>query len=153
MCLQLCIPKTVLCAIISVCCVCLKTWNCWRSNWIIEAASDRDRGVLFIYYFPNDLFRRLGCVYVQQIYTHLVGTIFVRHRKLHNLAWTRNKIQSGITLRHLLMLNWCQNKTHKHLSWTYDTQISLFLVVFGFTLMSHLFLSIFLHCSHPLGAN
>lgn len=118
-CLQPRIPKTVLCYYLCVCCVCLKTWNCCRTKWIMEAwklqwiMTEESYSSIILQMICSEGLAE--CMYNKYIHIWLGHISLVRHSKLYNLAWTRNKIPSCVAPRHLLTLNWSQYKTHKHM--------------------------------------
>lgn len=114
-----------------VCRVCPKTWNCWRTNWIMVAW---ELHWIMTKESIHLLFSKLS---FQKIWDRF-GVSFRRHIKLHNLRWTRKKIQRWEVLpphtdtpADLIWTCWSElmpEWTHKHI-W----------VILCLTFMSHFF--------------
>lgn len=111
----------------------------WELHWIMTEES------------INLLFSNLS---FQKTWDRL-GVLFRRHSKLHNLTWTRKRFRDErfchLTLTHLLTwsehadMNWCQNGPRNIFKWFHASPLCL-------TFSIH-FILLFLHCSHPPGAN
>lgn len=115
---------------LSLCRVCPKTWNCWRTNWIMVAwelhwiMTEESINLLFSKWSFQKTWGRLG-------------VLFRRHSKLHNLTWTRKKIQRREVLPP-------HTDTPADLIWTcwYDARMDPQTSLSDF--MLHLYVSLFL---------